>query len=79
MPRKSRLYIPDVPCHIIQCGNNRDACFFSTKDYRFYLECLVDAERYLLACYRYIELNPVTAGMVAHPGEYRWCSYRTNA
>ncbi len=146
MPRKPRLYIPDIPCHIIQRGNNRDACFFSEMDYRFYLECLadacrkyrvaihayalmtnhvhllmtpvsiegisrvmqslgrryvqyvnhtyqrsgtlwesrhksnlVDAEHYLLACYRYIELNPVTAGMVAHPGEYQWCSYHTNA
>ena len=146
MPRKPRLYIPDIPCHIIQRGNNRDACFFTETDYLFYLECLadaclnnrvavhayvlmtnhvhllmtpatiegisrvmqslgrryvqyinhtyrlcgtlwesrhksslVDAEQYLLACYRYIELNPVMAGMVAHPGEYRWCSYHTNA
>ncbi len=28
---------------------------------------------------RYIELNPVRAGMVEHPADYRWCSYRTNA
>lgn len=41
--------------------------------------CLVDDERYLLACYRYIELNPVRAGMVAEPGEYRWSSYPANA
>ena len=41
--------------------------------------CLVTAERYVLACYRYIELNPVRAGMVAAPGEYRWSSYRANA
>ncbi len=40
---------------------------------------LVDAERYLLACYRYIELNPVRAAMVANPAEYRWSSYRHNA
>ncbi|MGI0034916.1 MAG: transposase [Nitrososphaera sp.] len=33
---------------------------------------LVQAEHYLLTCYRYIELNPVRAGMVSHPGEYRW-------
>ena len=25
---------------------------------------------------RYIELNPVRAGMVDHPGAYRWSSYR---
>lgn len=40
---------------------------------------LVDTDRYLLACQRYIELNPVRAGMVAHPGDYRWSSYRANA
>ena len=40
---------------------------------------LVQEQRYLLACYRYIELNPVRAGMVAQPGEYPWSSYRCNA
>lgn len=40
---------------------------------------LIDSERYLLACYRYIELNPVRAGMVDTPGQYRWSSYRSNA
>ena len=40
---------------------------------------LVQAEPYLLACYRYIELNPVRACMVDHPGEYRWSSYHANA
>jgi putative transposase len=33
----------------------------------------------VLACYRYIELNPVRAGMVRHPREYRWSSYGANA
>ena len=41
--------------------------------------CLVQAERYLLEVYRYIELNPVRAGMVTDPGEYRWSSYPVNA
>jgi len=40
---------------------------------------LVDSQRYLLACYRYIELNPVRAGIVEHPSEYRWSSYRHHA
>lgn len=40
---------------------------------------LIYAERYLLSCYLYIELNPVRAGMVAHPGHYPWSSYRHNA
>lgn len=44
-----------------------------------YRSCLVQQESYLMACYRYIEMNPVRAGMVDHPAEYRWTSYRTNA
>jgi putative transposase len=40
---------------------------------------VIDSERYLLTCSRYIELNPVRAGMVAKPDEYRWSSYRANA
>ena len=146
MPRRARLALPEVPLHLIQRGNNRQACFFADEDYRFYLEwlaeyagkagcrihayvlmtnhvhllvsaakadapgalmkalgqryvqyvnrvyrrsgtlwegrfrsCLTQAETYLLACQRYIELNPVRAGMVAHPGEYRWSSYGGNA
>lgn len=40
--------------------------------------CLIDAENYLLVCQRYIELNPVRAGMVLAPGDYRWSSYQAN-
>jgi putative transposase len=40
--------------------------------------CLIEDERYLLACYRYIELNPVRAGMVERPEQYRWTSYHAN-
>lgn len=39
---------------------------------------LVNAAEYLLTCYRYIELNPVRAGMVAVPEGYPWSSYRKN-
>ena len=141
MPRKPRMYLPSVPCHVIQRGNNREASFFAHQDYLFYLNCLgeacnrynvavhayvlmtnhvhllmtpddregisrvmqsigrryvqyinkeyqrcgtlwesrhkaslVDAEQYLLTCYRYIELNPVVANMVKHPGVYAWSS-----
>jgi putative transposase len=41
--------------------------------------CLVDSARYVLGCYRYIELNAVEAGMVASPNAYRWSSYAGNA
>jgi putative transposase len=141
MPRKPRFYLPGVPAHVVQRGNNRNACFFTEEDYLFYLECLdeglrryavrlhayvlmtnhvhllltpsdetgisrllqhvgrlyvlyvnktyrrsgtlwegrhkaslVDAEHYLLACYRYIEMNPVAANIVNAPDEYRWSS-----
>jgi putative transposase len=40
---------------------------------------LLEADAYLLACQRYIELNPVRAKLVAAPGDYRWSSYRVNA
>ncbi|RXR06569.1 transposase [Pseudoxanthomonas composti] len=44
-----------------------------------YKSCPVQDETYLLRCYRYIELNPVRAGMVADPADYRWSSHAGNA
>ena len=44
-----------------------------------YKSSLIQAEGYLLACQRYIELNPVRAAMVNDPRHYRWTSYRANA
>ena len=41
--------------------------------------CLVQEDEYCLTCLRYIELNPVRAGMVRDPGDYRWSSYRAHA
>ena len=146
MPRRARLMLPNVAVHIIQRGNNRQACFYQDHDYRNYLiwleeyseksrcqihayclmtnhvhllltgetvegpgllmkklgqryvqyinrsyqrsgtlwegrykSCLGREESYILGCYRYIELNPVRANMVAHPAEYRWSTYRANA
>lgn len=146
MPRRPRLTLPGVPLHLIQRGNNRQVCFVTDDDCRFYLEwldeyaeqagcrihayalmsnhvhllvtpdshdaastlmkrlgqryvqyfnrtwkrsgtlwegrfrsCLAQDDAYVLGCYRYIELNPVRAGMVQHPGEYRWSSYGANA
>lgn len=146
MPRIKRLDPPGIPRHIVQRGNNRQACFFHDYDRSLYLALLgrfaeayrcqvhayvlmtnhvhllvtpaasgalagmmqslgrdyvrhinlthgrcgtlwqgryfsspVDSERYLLACHRYIELNPVRASMVAHPTRYRWSSCAGNA
>jgi len=41
--------------------------------------CLVGGARYVLACHRYIEMNPVRAAMVAHPSGFRWSSHAANA
>jgi putative transposase len=140
------MYLPGYPYHIVQRGNNRDACFFESQNYQFYLDLwkkcckrygvsvhayclmtnhihflvtpdkpdsisrtmqvvgsrygyyfnstyrrsgsvwegrhkssLVQSERYLLTCMRYIEMNPVVANMVAKPEQYKWSSYLVNA
>lgn len=145
MARLPRICLPGIPQHVIQRGNNRQACFGSDEDFAAYAHWLeeyarkfkvqihawvfmtnhvhllltpetgdgisklmqtlgrhyvryfnfmykrsgtlwegrfkssvVDAENYLLLCQRYIELNPVRAGMVDAPGEYRWSSYQAN-
>ncbi len=44
-----------------------------------YKSSVIQSDRYLLTCYRYIEMNPIRAGMVENPGDYRWSSYRFNA
>ena len=37
---------------------------------------MIDSETYLLRCHRYIEFNPVRAGMVTAPDAYLWSSHR---
>jgi putative transposase len=44
-----------------------------------YKSSVVEQDAYLLSCLRYIELNPVRAGMVNDPGDYQWSSYRAHA
>lgn len=70
MQAVSRTYVRRVNDRQGRTGTLWEGRFHST---------LVDTDRYLLACQRYIELNPVRAGRVAHPGDYRWSSYRANA
>ncbi len=141
MPRLQRIMAAGFPQHVIQRGNNREACFFAEADYLTYLHWLeraartyrvaihayvlmpnrvrllatpgleggvskmmqylgrhyvqyinktyrrsgtlwerrfhasvLETETYLLTLQRYIELNPVRAGMVKTPEEYRWSS-----
>ncbi len=39
-----------------------------------YRATVIDPERYLLTCMRYIELNPVRASLVVDPAAWRWSS-----
>lgn len=145
MARLPRICLPGIPQHVVQRGNNRQACFGSDEDFAAYAHwlgeyaekyqvavhawvfmtnhvhllltpeteggvsrlmqslgrkyvryfnytyqrsgtlwegrfksCVVDAESYLLTCQRYIELNPVRAGMVEAPEEYPWSSFHAN-
>lgn len=41
-----------------------------------YRSTVVEADRYLLACMRYLELNPVRAGLAGQPAEFVWSSHR---
>jgi putative transposase len=44
-----------------------------------YKAAIIQTDEYLLTCMRYVELNPVRAGMVPAPGDYDWSSYSANA
>lgn len=70
----------------LQSVGIRYACHFNKRYERTgtlwegrYRATPIDSERYLMVCSRYIELNPVRAGVVAHPQNWRWSSYRQNA
>ena len=43
-----------------------------------YRATVLDTKPYLLKCCRYIELNPVRAGLTKAPGDYHWSSYASN-
>jgi putative transposase len=55
MPRKPRFFVPGVSVHAIQRGNNRQAVFFKTEDYRVYLGWLkLAAEKYSCDIHAYV-------------------------
>jgi putative transposase len=62
----------------VQRVNGRRSRSGTLWEGRFY-SCLVPTERYAVACYRYVECNPVKPGMVTRAGDYRWSSYAVNA
>jgi putative transposase len=61
-------------CHLATTYGHEEAVWEEPYD-----ASPVHVRRHLLACMRYIEENPVRAGLAAHPGAYRWSSYRANA
>lgn len=77
---------PDSISKVFQSAGRRYVQYFNFIHRRSgtlwegrYRATIVDSEPYLLTLMQYIELNPVRAGIVAHPGDYRWSSYRYNA
>jgi putative transposase len=54
MPRRARMYLPGHPYHIVQRGNNREACFVEPENYQYYLELWkACADRYGVAVHAY--------------------------
>jgi putative transposase len=70
MQNLGRLYVPYINVRYRRTGTLWEGRYKS---------CLVDSGDYLLRCYRYIELNPVRAAMIASAADYRWSSHRANA
>lgn len=54
MPRRARMYLPGLPYHIVQHGNNREACFIEPENYQYYLELWQEmAKRYGVSVHVY--------------------------
>lgn len=87
MPRRPRLILAGVPLHVIQRGNNRQACFYSEEDYRFYLDCLHEyAQETQCAIHAYVlmtnhvhllftPLKPESAGQLMKKVGQRYVQY----
>lgn len=69
MQNLNRLYVQRINARFERTGHLWAGRFKAS---------VVGSERYLLSCMRYIELNPVRAGMVAHPQDYPWSSWHAN-
>ena len=68
-------FMKQIACKYAMYYNHR----YGYKGHVFegrYKSCLVQTDEYFLQTSRYIHLNPVKAGMVFRPEEYRWSSYR---
>ena len=67
--------INSVYCLMFNRRHNRSGHVFEGR----YKALYVDRDAYLLAVCRYVDLNPVRAGLVESPGRWAWSSYRANA
>jgi len=72
---------PDGIAHLFQSLGRRYVRYFNDRHGRTgtlwegrYKSCLVESERYLLACQRFIDLHPVRDGLVKKPEDYNWSS-----
>jgi putative transposase len=72
------LLMKHVGQHYVEHVNRVHARTGTLWEGRFKSSLVASAE-YVLACYRYIELNPVRAGLSEHPRSHPWSSYRANA
>jgi putative transposase len=55
MPRATRSFLPAIPLHIVQRGNNRSACFFLNRDYSLFLQKLKEnADRFSVDIHSYV-------------------------
>src|SRR3954469_3470160 len=61
----------------VQYFNRRHARSGTLWEGRF-KSCIAESARYVLACHRYLEMNPVRAGMVDVPADYPWSSHAGN-
>jgi putative transposase len=72
------LVMRDLGRLYVRYFNDRHSRTGSLWEGRFH-SCLIDSARYALGCQRYIDLNPVRAGMVPSAAAYRWSSYAGNS
>jgi putative transposase len=78
MGRGASLLMKLLGQRYVQYVNKTYRRFGTLWDGRF-RSSMVQNSRYVLACYRYIEMNPVRANMAARPGDYPWSSHAANA
>ena len=77
-PHGTSALMQSLGCRYARYFNDRHGRTGTLFEGRF-RATIVDTEEYLLTCYRYIEENPVRAGLAQNPASYRWSSHAANA